>query len=330
MSLPAERPVAVSGDRPTGRLHLGHLAGTLETRLRLQETHRCFFLVADLHALADGPERIDPALVDDMVLDWMSTGLDPGRAAFVRQSSVPEIAELAVVLSMRCPVARLRRLPALKEKARRDGLSLGRLAYPVLMAADVLSLEADVVPIGEDQESHLELARELARGFNRLYDAALKYPAPLLGRHPRLPGTDGARKMSKSLGNAVFLADDPAVIERKVRGMYTDPRRVRADVPGTVEGNPVFVYHDAFNPDRAEVEDLKERYRSGRVGDAEVKAALVRALERLLAPFRERRASIERGRIPGLLAAGSAAAREAARAGSARELEAMGLSRSGP
>lgn len=330
MSAPGERPVAVSGDRPTGRLHLGHLAGTLETRVRLQDTHRCFFLAADLHALTSDVGTVPPGAVEEMVLDWMSVGLDPARSTFVRQSAVPEIAELATVLAAGCPVPRLRRMPALKERADDAGLSLGLLAYPVLMAADVLALQADDVAIGEDQESHLELARELARRFNRRHGAGFRIPTAVLGRHPRLPGTDGARKMSKSLGNAIFLADDPATVERKVLAMYTDPRRVRADVPGRVEGNPVFVHHEVFNADRREVADLEERYRSGRVGDAEVKAALVRSLERVLAPIRARRASIDRARVPDALAAGSRAARATARQTLGRVLEGLGLSPSGP
>jgi tryptophanyl-tRNA synthetase len=324
--------VAVSGDRPTGRLHLGHLIGSLRDRLALQETHRCYFLVADLHFLTTHAGRTAEAgpHTAEIVLDWMSAGLDPGRSAFVLQSAVPEIAELAVVLSMLCPVPRARRIPTLKEKIAEGNLgesySLGLLAYPVLMAADVLAFRATAVPVGEDQLPHLELVRELARRFNRAFGPAFEEPRPF-GGAPRLVGTDGARKMSKSAGNAIFLSDDPATVARRVRGMFTDPRRIRGDVPGTVEGNPVFEYHDRFNPDRAEVEDLKARYRAGRVGDVEVKDRLAKAVNAVLDPIRERRRQLEsrRAAVPEILAEGSRRARRAARQTLEEVLHRMGI-----
>jgi tryptophanyl-tRNA synthetase len=310
-------PVLVSGDRPTGRLHLGHWVGSLRERVAAQGDYRCFFLVADLHFLTTHAARSREAAanVAAMVLDWLSVGIDPARSSFVLQSQVPEISELAVLLSMICPVARARRIPALKEKIRDLGAgerySLGLLGYPVLMAADVLSFRATAVPVGADQAGHLELARELASRFNRLYGPTFPEPRLLESAAPRLVGTDGFRKMSKSLDNAIYLSDDAETVERRVRSMYTDPRRVRSDVPGTVEGNPVFAYHDLFNADRAEVEDLRERYRAGRVGDVEVKAKLARALNAFLEPIRRRRQEWE-GRIEevrALLREGTAAAR---------------------
>lgn len=295
----ADKPVVVTGDRPTGRLHLGHFVGSLVNRVRLQEQYRCFFLVADLHMLTTHYDRLGEvaANVLDMVIDWLSVGMDPRRATFYIQSQVPAIAQLYTILGMLCTVPRAQRVPTLKQQAQDIGVgenySLGLLGYPVLMAADILIFNAAKVPVGEDQLSHLELARELARRFNHLYGPTFNEPEGILGDIPRLVGTDGSRKMSKSLGNAIHLSDDPKTVEERVRGMYTDPQRIRADVAGRVEGNPVFIYHDLFNPDKGEVEDLKARYRAGTVGDVEVKRKLARALNAFLGPLRERRTHYE-------------------------------------
>ncbi len=292
-------PVLVAGDRPTGRLHLGHWVGSLEERVALQDENRCYFLVADLHALTTHHDRAEEvrAFTLEVVLDWMSVGLDPKRSMFVLQSQIPEVAELAVVLSSLCSVPRARRVPALKETVpdlgTDENISLGLLSYPILMAADVLLFRADRVAVGEDQLGHVELVRELARRFNHLYGPYFVEPEPVLGRASRLVGTDGAAKMSKSRGNAIYLSDDRATVERRVHGMFTDPRRVRSDIPGQVEDNPVFIYHGHFNPDRAEVEDLRSRYRAGKVGDVEVKEKLARALNAFLDPIRERRRELE-------------------------------------
>jgi tryptophanyl-tRNA synthetase len=307
--------------------------GSLRDRVRDQDAYRCTFLVADLHFLTTRSARAREAErnVTEMVLDWLSVGIDPARATLVRQSGVPEISELAVILSMLCPVARARRIPALKEKLRELGAgerySLGLLAYPVLMAADLLAFKASRVPVGADQVGHVELARELAVRFNRLYGEFFPEPQVASREAPRLVGTDGFRKMSKSLDNAIYLSDDADTVARRVRSMYTDPKRVRSDIPGTVEGNPVFEYHDAFNPDRAEVEDLKERYRAGRVGDVEVKDKLLRALNGFLDPIRERRRAWE-GRLPevrAFLEEGTAAGRRAAQETLQGALRRMGL-----
>jgi len=329
----SDRPVLVSGDRPTGRLHLGHWVGTLENRVRLQESCRSFYIVADLHFLTTHGDRAMEVRDNarEIVLDWLAAGLDPERSTFVLQSQVPEIAELSVILSMLCPVPRAQRIPSLKEMRDALGLeenySLGLLSYPVLMAADVLLFKARKVPVGEDQLAHLELARELARRFNRIYGFDFDEPEAVVSTVPRLVGTDGARKMSKSLGNAILLADDPDTVERRVRGMYTDPNRVRSDVPGTVEGNPVFTYHDLFNSDRAEVEDLKARYRAGKVGDVEVKEKLARALNRFLLPFHERRKVWETRAAEAwdLLVAGTRKARGIAAEHLEGVLESMGM-----
>ena len=286
----------LTGDRPTGKLHLGHYVGSLANRVRLQDEYECFFIIADLHVLTTRPER-EHILeirhnVREIVLDYLAAGIDPAKSTIFVQSAIPGIYELNLIFEMLVSVPRLERVPSIKEMARDarlETMPFGLLGYPVLQAADILLPRAHLVPVAKDNEAHVEVAREIARRFNGLYGEVFPEPQALVGE--MLVGTDGQSKASKSLNNAIYLADDAATVERKVREMYTDPQRVRADVPGRVEGNPVFVYHDAFNPDRDEVEDLKERYRRGKVGDVEVKKKLVRAINAFLDPIRERRAS---------------------------------------
>jgi tryptophanyl-tRNA synthetase len=284
----------LTGDRPTGKLHLGHYVGTLANRVRLQDEYDCFILVADYHLLTTRLDRLAEIAqnVRDIVLDYLSMSLDPQKVTIFLQSRVPQIAEIALVFSMLVTVPRAQRVPTLKEAMRDLQIaqpSLGLLAYPILQAADILSVRAEIVPVGKDQASHLELTREIARRFNNLYGALFPEPATLIGDVPTLPGIDGKAKMSKSLGNAIFLSDDETEVTQKVMRMFTDPTRIHPTDPGHVEGNPVFVYHDAFNPDRAEVEDLKRRYLRGAVGDVAVKRRLARALNAFLEPLRERR-----------------------------------------
>jgi tryptophanyl-tRNA synthetase len=293
------KPRVVSGMRPTGRLHLGHLVGALSNWVALQDQYDCFYFVADWHALTSEYENTAPLVGNayDMVVDWIAAGLDPEKSTFFVQSLVPEHAELFLLLSMVVPVPWLERVPTYKEQQEnlkdRDLSTFGFLGYPLLQTADVAMYDARFVPVGDDQVAHLELAREAVRRFNNLFAAeTLVEPQPLLTKMSRLPGLDGDRKMSKSLGNTILLSDDPDTVTKRVRSMYTDPKRVRADIPGTVEGNPVFIYHDTFNPDIAEVEDLKTRYREGRVGDVEVKTKLASALNAHLAPIRARRAEV--------------------------------------
>jgi tryptophanyl-tRNA synthetase len=284
--------------RPTGKLHLGHLAGALRNWVPLQDTYDCLYFVADWHALtseyADTTHVVSNAY--EMVADWIGAGLDPARSTFFVQSLVPEHAELFLLLSMVVPTPWLERVPTYKEQQEtlkdRDLSTIGFLGYPLLQTADVTMYDARFVPVGDDQVAHLELAREAVRRFNNFFGEVLVEPQPLLSPMSRLPGLDGDKKMSKSVGNTIQLSDDAETVTKKVRQMYTDPKRVRADVPGTVEGNPVFLYHDAFNPDAAEVEDLKTRYRAGKVGDVEVKTKLARALNAHLDPIRARRAEI--------------------------------------
>ena len=291
------KPRIVSGMRPTGKLHLGHLVGALSNWASLQDDYDCFYFVADWHALtsdyADTSGIVASAY--DMVADWIAAGLDPERSTLFVQSLVPEHAELHLLLSMTVPIPWLERVPTYKEQIEqmpeKDLSTLGFLSYPLLQTADIIIYNAKYVPVGEDQVAHLELSREIVRRFQNFYGELFVEPQPLLTKFARLPGLDN-RKMSKSYGNAIDLSDDPEAVRKKVMQMYTDPKRVRADIPGTVEGNPVFMYHDAFNPNTAEVEDLKTRYRAGKVGDVEVKNKLARALNAHLDPMRTRRAEL--------------------------------------
>ena len=288
----------LTGDRPTGQLHLGHYIGSLANRVRLQDEYECFFIIADLHVLTTRPEK-EHILeirrnIREIVLDYLAVGIDPEKNVIFVQSAIPGTYELNLIFEMLASVPRLERVPSIKEMARDarlETLPFGLLGYPVLQAADILLPRAHLVPVAQDNEAHVEVAREIARRFNRLYGEVFPEPQALVGEV--LVGTDGQAKASKSLDNVIYLADDASTVERKVHGMYTDPARVRADIPGQVEDNPVFVYHDAFNSDRHEVEDLKERYCQGKVGDVEVKDKLARAINRFLDPIRERRARYE-------------------------------------
>ena len=324
----------VSGMRPTGNLHLGHLVGALGNWVPLQERYECFYFVADWHALtsdfADTSQLTSYAYENVSV--WIGAGLDLEKSTFFVQSLVPEHAELYLLLSMVAPVPWLERVPTYREQQDnlrdKDLSSIGFLGYPLLQTADVTMYDAQFVPVGEDQVAHLELAREVVRRFNNFFGDVLVEPQPLLTSFGRLPGLDGDKKMSKSLGNTIHLSDGPDEVRRKVMRMYTDPKRVRADIPGTVEGNPVFTYHDAFNPNSAEVADLKARYRAGKVGDVEVKTKLAAALNAYLEPIRERRAAAlgRTGYLRDLLAEGSRRARVVAGETMARVRDALKLS----
>ena len=322
----------VSGMRPTGRLHLGHLVGALKNWAALQEQYDCFYFVADWHALTSEYANTTGLAANaiDNAADWIAAGVDPERSTLFIQSLVPEHAELYLLLQMVVPIPWLERVPTYKEQREqlkdKDLSTLGFLGYPLLQAADIAIYDGKFVPVGEDQVAHLELGRESIRRFHHFYGEVLVEPQPLLTQVPRLPGLDN-RKMSKSYGNTIDLTDGDAALAQKVRGMYTDPKRVRADIPGTVEGNPVFMYHDAFNPDTAEVEDLKDRYRAGKVGDVEVKTKLAKAMNATLAPMRERRREImERpDRVKEILVEGSRKARGIAQGTMERVREAVKL-----
>jgi tryptophanyl-tRNA synthetase len=329
-----ERKRILTGDRPTGKLHLGHYVGSLKNRVRLQDEYECFFIIADLHTLTTKPEKehIEELAVNvrSAALDYLACGIDPAKSVIYLQSAVPEVCELAVLFDNLVTVPRLSRVPSLKEMAQGAGIEempFGLLGYPVLQAADILMPRAHLVPVGKDNVAHVEVTREIARRFNFLYGETFPVPDVLVSEVGSLVGTDGSAKMSKSLGNAIYLSDDAKTVAKKVMGMYTDPKRVTADVPGTVEGNPVFDYHDAFNADKAQVEDLKSRYRAGKVGDVEVKEKLIVSLNAFLDPIRERRAKYESqsGLADEVVYDGTMKMREEARATLSIALKAMGL-----
>jgi tryptophanyl-tRNA synthetase len=285
----------LTGDRPTSPLHLGHYVGSLQNRVRLQEEYDTYLLIADVQALTDNfehPEKLE-ANIREVALDYLAVGIDPEKANFVVQSMVPELTELTIYFMNLVTTATLERNPTLKDEIKQKNftknLPVGFYTYPISQASDITIFKAHLVPVGEDQLPMIEQAREIVRRFNRMYDKVLIEPKALVGEVARLPGTDGGAKMSKSLGNCIYLGDPPDVVRKRVMSMYTDPTRLHPTDPGHVEGNPVFTYHDVFNPDKAEVDDLKERYRKGTVGDVEVKEKLFNALNVVLQPIRERR-----------------------------------------
>lgn len=325
----------LTGDRPTGRLHLGHYVGSIANRVRLQDEYECFFIIADLHTLTTKPEKEHiEELADNvrqMVLDYLACGIDPAKSTIYLQSAVPEVTELALFFNDLVSVPRLQRIPSIKEMAKNANLSelpFGLLGYPVLQAADILMPRATLVPVGKDNESHVELTREIAKRFNFMYGDVFPLPEVMVSDFGSLVGTDGQAKMSKSLNNAIFLSDDEKTVQKKVNGMFTDPNRTSADVPGRVEGNPVFIYHDAFNPNKEEVEDLKARYKTGKVGDVEVKQKLAVALNNFLNPIREQRSHFEKqsGYVDEVIYNGTLRMREEARETLSLAKKAMGLS----
>ena len=303
----------LTGDRPSGRLHLGHFVGSLANRVRLQDEYEQYILIADVQALTDN--FTDPQMVADsvkeLVLDYVASGIDPEKSTIVVQSKIPAIAELTVFFMNLVSLNRVLRNPTVKTEIEQKGygesVPAGFAMYPVSQAADITAFGADLVPVGDDQLPMVEQTREIVRKFNSLYGEVLKEPEALLSDYPRLVGLDGKSKMSKSLGNCIFLADSAEEVQKKVMSMYTDPKRLKPTDPGTVEGNPVFIYHDAFNPNKAEVEDLKTRYRAGTVGDVEVKQKLVMAINNFLEPMRIRRAELEKNpeRIDAILREGA-------------------------
>lgn len=329
-----EKKRILTGDRPTGRLHLGHYVGSIANRVKLQDSYDCFFIVADVHTLTTRPEKKDieeiPDNVRQMTLDYLACGIDPERSVIYLQSAVPEVFELNLYFEMLTTVPRLQRIPSLKDMVQSAHLSempFGLLGYPVLQAADILLPRANLVPVGKDNEAHVELTRELARRFNGLYGEVFPIPDVMVGDVPTLVGTDGSAKMSKSLGNAILLSDDEATVRKKVFSMYTDPKRISADVPGTVEGNPVFIYHEIFNSNKSEVAELADRYRRGGVGDVEVKERLAVAVNAFLDPIRERRRQFEErgGYVDEVIFEGTLSMREEARKTMSLVRSAMGM-----
>lgn len=295
-----EKKRILTGDRPTGKLHLGHYVGSLYNRAQLQEEYDEYVLIADVQALTDNfenPEKVRSNIYE-VLLDNLAVGVDPNKATFHVQSLIPETAELTVFFANLVTVSRLERNPTVKDEIKLRGfersLPLGFFMYPVSQAADICIIRAHLVPVGEDQLPHIEQTREIAHRFNSIYKEVFPLPEAMVGKVRRLPGTDGNAKMSKSLGNVIYLSDDPETVKEKVMGMYTDPTRIHASDPGHVEGNPVFIYHDAFNINKKEeVEELKDSYKKGKVGDTEVKKRLVKALNEFLNPIRERRSQFQ-------------------------------------
>ena len=320
MSLKSKKNRLLTGDTPTGRMHLGHWVGSMENRVAMQEEYDCFFLIANVHAFTtrvECPVDIRQSTLD-IAIDNLAVGINPEKSALFIESDVPAIFELAALFSMLIPFPRLMRNPTIKDEIRDkklgDNYSVGFLLYPILQVADILAFRPDLVPVGEDQLPHLELAREVARRFNQLYcgvdphteDKAYLKKGGLLpiiegkiGRVRRLVGMGGPDdrgqllKMSKSLNNSILLSDPPDIVRKKVMGMYTDPRRIHANDPGTVENNPLWIFHDTFNPDKRWVEEAKQRYREGKIGDVECKKILVDVLLAFLSPIQARRAIYE-------------------------------------
>lgn len=313
----------LTGDRPTGRLHLGHYVGSLKNRVRLQDEYECFFIIADLHTLTTRPERTEDlkSNIRDLVLDYLSVGIDQEKSTIYIQSQIPEVGELAVIFSNLITVPRLQRLPTIKDVMRDLDIqipSFGLLGYPVLQSADILMVKGDLVPVGKDQASHIEITREIAREFNKMYGKVFPEPEALIPKDMGvLPGTDGKMKMSKSVGNVINLSDDSQIVRKQVMSMYTDPKRVHGDEPGDVEGNPVFTYLDVFAGEsyKSQVISYKSRYKEGTIKDVEVKEFLVEVLEKFLTPIRKKRVEFENrpDLIDMILKEGTEKAREEAR-----------------
>lgn len=316
-----KKDIVLTGDRPTGPLHLGHYVGSLKQRVKLQYQYKQFIIIADMQALSDNarnPEKIRKNILE-VALDYLAVGIDPKITTIFIQSLVPELAELTMYYLNLVSIARLQRNPTVKKEIQERGfktsIPAGFLCYPVSQAADITAFKAELVPVGEDQLPMIEQTVEIVRDFNRIYNCSvLVEPKPLLSEIPRLPGIDGKAKMSKSLGNAIFLKDSPEVIQQKVMKMYTDPKHIRVEDPGTVEGNPVFTYLDAFDPDKEKLEEMKNHYRRGGLGDVTVKKRLIEVLLKELEPIRLKREKLAKdpGYIMKILKEGTLYARQIA------------------
>lgn len=287
--------IILTGDRPTGKLHLGHYVGSLQNRVKLQDEYRQFIIIADMQALTDNAEN--PAKVRDnlieVALDYLAAGIDPEKSTIFVQSFIPEISELAMYFMNLVTLARAERNPTVKDEMRQKGFGadvpVGFLAYPISQAADILAFKANLIPVGTDQEPMIEQTNEIAEKFNRIYAPVFPAVKALISATPRLPGIDGKAKMSKSLGNTILLSDTDETIARQVTAMYTDANHIHASDPGSVEGNVVFSYLDVFDADKAEVKKMKEHYRAGGLGDVILKKRLTEILQDIIRPIRERR-----------------------------------------
>jgi len=311
------KKIILTGDRPTGQLHLGHYVGSLENRVKLQSECKQFIMLADAQALtdnADNPTKVRKNILE-VALDYLAVGIDPEISTIFIQSLIPELAELTMYYLNLVTVNRLKRNPTVKneieQKSFGQSIPAGFLTYPVSQAADITAFKANLVPVGEDQLPMLEQTVEIVRKFNRIYEEVLVEPQILVSKAARLVGTDGKNKMSKSLGNAISLADSPKIIREKVMAMFTDPNHLRVEDPGKVEGNPVFTYLDLFDPNKQEVEKLKAHYRRGGLGDVKVKKRLNQVLQDFLKPIRERREEYSKdpGEVINILQKGTQRAR---------------------
>ncbi|WP_311516762.1 tryptophan--tRNA ligase [uncultured Anaerococcus sp.] len=342
------KDIILTGDRPTGRLHLGHYVGSLKNRVKMQnetDFDKMYVMIADSQALTDNfdnPEKIRENLIE-VALDYLSVGLDPAKVTFFVQSQIPELTELTFYFLNLVTLSRLERNPTVKSEIKlrnfETSLPAGFLIYPVSQAADILLFDANIVPVGEDQEPMLEQARELARSFNNIYGKTFVEPKAVLPETKiarRMPGIDGGAKMSKSLGNAIYLADDKKTVKKKVMSMYTDPNHINIDDPGRVEGNIVFTYLDIFSkpehfkeflPDYENLDALKDHYRRGGLGDVKCKKFLIKVLEDELEPIRNKRADLEKDleKVFDILEDGTRRAREAGQKKIEEVKKAMGI-----
>lgn len=295
------KTIALTGDRPTGRLHLGHYVGSIQNRIHLQKTaDESFYMIADVQALTDNasnPSKVSENVIE-VILDNMACGVDPKKTTYFIQSQIPEIAEMTVLFLNLVTLARLKRNPTVKSEMKQKGygeeVPAGFLAYPVSQAADMLFLRSNVIPVGDDQLPQIEQANELVRKFNSIYGEYFTELKPMLSETKRLVGIDGQAKASKSLNNAIYLSDEDDVIAKKVMSMYTDPNHIKVEDPGKVEGNVVFAYLDIFDERKSEVEDLKKQYKKGGLGDVVLKKRLIKVLQDIIAPIRERRKVLEK------------------------------------
>lgn len=292
----------LSGITPSGnKLHIGNYFGAVKPQIELQDDYDTYYFVADLHALTTvhDREQLEKNILG-IILDYLALGLDPKKCVFFRQSDVPEHSQLAIVLANYISLGAMKRMHAYKDKVQKgtsaESINMGLFNYPILMAADILLYKPYGVPVGEDQRQHVELAREIANNFNKTYKKKIfPLPLPLIRKSVgRIVGTDGQRKMSKSLGNIIGIFDDGKVIKKQIMGCFTDPKRIRATDPGTVEGNPVFIYHDLINQNKEEVEKLKDLYRKGKVRDVEVKEKLIAAHLNFFGEARKRHEELEK------------------------------------
>jgi len=327
------KQVILTGDRPTGCLHLGHFVGSLQNRVSLQHKYQQFIMIADWQALtdnADNPDKVRNNVIE-VACDYLAVGIDPTVSTIFIQSQIPEIAELTQYYMNLVTLARLERNPTVKNEMQQKGygssVPAGFLAYPVSQAADITAFKAQIVPAGEDQLPIIEQTNEIVRKFNALYGNVLVETQVLLSSVARLPGIDGKAKMSKSLGNAIFLSDSSDIVKQKIMMMYTDPNHLKVSDPGQVEGNTVFAYLDAFDTNAQKVSELKEHYTKGGLGDVTLKKYLIEVIEALLTPIRDKRLELSKNKdeVLNILKQGSLAAKEVAATTLAEVKAAIGI-----